>query len=303
MRWPRNEAIGGAAGPSAGLTFAGAAPVEVRTPHREGRSLADGDAGRLSDRRASALALRGEMKGPFRWTLQPQVVATLPAGGGSSSRRRGRFDAVTGASFESAEARVEGGRSGDGAYETLARVTIEGLDLMGLVTADRIVAQVRGLGPADPARPFLAQAGTETWDAPFTPAGTEIVNLRVLDAPVSFGSHVAALGEAGTLRGLERRLASDAALRAVGERNGWGGSTDGDEAVTVPLFGDLRVEMADLSPAGCRILIPELGVLHLGEYSLRPGWRRLTMVRLELKGRLQGELAAGIVEIGGGPSR
>jgi hypothetical protein len=188
------------------------------------------------------------MKDPFRWTLEPQVTAELSAGGGSFSRRRGRFDAVTGASFESAEALVEDGRDSDGAYEILARVTIEGLDLLGLVTADRIVAQVRGFGLADPMRPFLGQEDAEVWDARFTPDGTEIVNLRVLDAPVSVGSDVAA-------------------------------------------------------PAGCTIPIADLGVLHLGEYSQGPGWYRLTLVRLELKGRLQGELVAGIVEIGGGPSR
>jgi len=241
MGWMGNEDVAGAAGSSARLAFAGIAPVEAWGLDREERRVAGGDGGPV--RRVSALALRGEMEAPFRWTIEPQGVATLDEGVGRAACRRGRFDAVTGASFDSAETRVEGENRSDGSYEVVARVTIEGLDLLGVVTADRIVAEVRGAVAAERAK---GEVGSGPWNlsqTPFTPTGTEVVNLRILDAPVSFDS-----------------------------------------------------------PLGCKIPIEGLGVLHLGELRLTPEVRRLTMLRLELSGRVRGELAAGIVEIGEGSS-
>jgi hypothetical protein len=185
----------------------------------------------MEKNRARALVLCGEMKGPFRWKIEPQVLAAIGGEGEGSTGRRGRFDAMTGASFEAAESRVECCPTGDGGIRV--RLAIEGLDLLGLVTADRIVAELREPGREGSARPSSVQ-GDEG-------VGMEIVNLRVLDEPV---------------------------------------------------------ETAHLSPAGCRIPVADLGTLHLGEVRETAEGRRLTMVRLELTGRLQGELVAGCVEVG-----
>jgi hypothetical protein len=220
---------------------------------REGGSrVAGDDVERRYFYRASARALSGEMRSPFRWTIEPQAVATLAAGGGRSSIRRGRFDAVTGASFESAESRVSGHRRSDGAYETVAEVVIEGLDLLGLVTADRIAAHLRGLYLPGllATSPVAAAVGELALDAPFTAVETELLNLRVLEVPVSLPSRV-------------------------------------------PDVSD------PLSAAGYRIPIPEVGDLYVGEYRTTPASRRLTMLRLVLHGRLQGELVGGVLETNG----
>lgn len=260
MRWTRREVLDGVAKTAAaaaavaatGGAFARASCGDGATPGEDGAGVPDAGAERRFLYRASALALSGEMRAPFRWTIEPQAVATLAAGGGRSSCRRGRFDAVTGASFESAESRVSGHRRSDGACETVAEVVLEGLDLLGLVTADRVAARLRGLYPLGPPAPAPAAAVEElALDSPFIAVETELVNLRVLDAPVHLPSRV-------------------------------------------PDAGD------PLATAGYRIPLPEVGDLFVGGYRATPASRRLTMLRLVLQGRLQGELVGGVLDTNGG---
>src|SRR5581483_4186550 len=97
--------------------------------------------------RAHAVALSAHIRSPHYDHLPPDVSLALPISGGTGSKRMEKIRFRDIISVESASVHVAGvsHRNGDGVAEkhsTLATATIEGLDILGVVKADRIVARL-----------------------------------------------------------------------------------------------------------------------------------------------------------------
>jgi hypothetical protein len=125
---------------------------------------------------AEASALKGTLILPISQEIEPQVHAKLPEVGGYLTQRADLYRLESIISFRSAYTHVSGALSdkSDGGHTTLTTTVVEGLNVMEVVTADRIVGQMITDHPLEgkgyiPSISFL---------------GTRIENLRIAGEPI-----------------------------------------------------------------------------------------------------------------------
>jgi hypothetical protein len=154
---------------------------------------------------AEASAVVGELRLPLVQEIKPQLYAKLPERGGYLSQRNKDYHLEEVISFRSAYTQVAGNRDlkpGHG-WSTLATVAIEDLNVLDVVTADRVVGQLSTEHPLVGYVPKL------------TFLGTRFENLRIAGHPVKLDLDPHLLGEKlendapyGSHPGFLERLAS-----------------------------------------------------------------------------------------------
>ncbi|MGO8933489.1 MAG: hypothetical protein ACLQDA_07235 [Terracidiphilus sp.] len=140
--------------------------------------------GRTHHYHAEATILSGHLRLPLEHHIQPQAHTHLPKEGGYFSHRAERFLLESVISFRSAYTHVAGNINPKpgGGWTTLATTVIEGLNVMEVVTADRIVGQTITEHPVEgyvPTVNFL---------------GTRFENLRIAGFPVDLDLNLNFLG-------------------------------------------------------------------------------------------------------------
>ncbi|MGA3130335.1 MAG: choice-of-anchor P family protein [Terracidiphilus sp.] len=111
---------------------------------------------------ASATAISGHLKLPLETEITPQAHCELPAKGGHCSQRIGNFSVQEVISFRSAYTRVSGNKgTKDGhGWTTMTTTVIEGLNVLEVVTADRVVMQTITEHPLEGYVPSVSFLGT-----------------------------------------------------------------------------------------------------------------------------------------------
>ncbi len=123
---------------------------------------------------AQAFALQGDLQLPLRAEIRPQAFADLPKVGGYLSERVHDYRLEGVISFRAAYTQVAGNldrKPGHG-YVTLATAVLEDFNILDVVTADRVVAQVSTEHPLEGCVPEV------------TFLGTRFDNLRIAGHPV-----------------------------------------------------------------------------------------------------------------------
>jgi hypothetical protein len=123
---------------------------------------------------AEAHALSGHLVLPIKRTIEPQIPLSILPSGGYNSQRAGIFHLEQVISYRSAYTEVAGNKEekpGHG-WSTLATAVIEGLNILEVVTADRVVAQISTEHPLIGHVPHI------------TFLGTRFENLRIAGHPV-----------------------------------------------------------------------------------------------------------------------
>jgi len=123
---------------------------------------------------AEAIALGGHFDLPVSQEIEPQAHTILPEAGGYFSQRAEAFQLHSLLSFRSAYSHVAGNRSdkpGKG-WDTLTTTVIEGLNVLEVLTADRVVGQTITGHPLDGYVPTISFLGTR------------FENLRIAGHPV-----------------------------------------------------------------------------------------------------------------------
>src|SRR5450631_160572 len=102
------------------------------------------DVKRVHTFHAEASVLDAQLQRPLQQDVRPQAFAKLPREGGYLSERAENFRLEGVISFRSAYTQVAGNLSAkpDHGWVTLATSVIEGLNVLDVVTADRVVAQI-----------------------------------------------------------------------------------------------------------------------------------------------------------------
>jgi hypothetical protein len=134
---------------------------------------------------AEAFALKGELRLPLKAPVKPQAYVKLADNGGYLSERAIDFRLEGVFSFRHAYTQVSGHpdcKAGHG-YVTLATSVIEGFNVLDVVTADRIVAQVSMEHPLDGYVPEV------------TFLGTRFENLQIAGHPVTVDLDTELFGE------------------------------------------------------------------------------------------------------------
>ncbi|MGD0095347.1 MAG: hypothetical protein ABSB60_02565 [Terracidiphilus sp.] len=123
---------------------------------------------------AEASALKGHLKLPIAQEIEPQVHTKLPETGGYLTQRTEIYRIESIISFRSAFTHVGGNRSDKpgGGFTTLTTTVVEGLNVMEVVTADRVVGQMITEHPLDGYIPSISFLGTR------------FDNLRIAGHPV-----------------------------------------------------------------------------------------------------------------------
>lgn len=247
--------------------------------------------------RGNAVAFGGQITSPFTESLDACGAAVLPPTGGFASASVGRFAYRDIVSFESASSTAAGSTSDHRkrrTYDTAVAVTIEGLNVMNMVTADEVVARLTSTHPED------------TYDPEMLPVGSYFKNLRIGGIPVKPTPRSEVVG-VGTYAELLRTCSNEKPPNLTMQQ--W---TPGPVS---PVFEDQRfleplfetANEAELSKAGIdasvpgRVHVPGFGMIYYGQYLVCRFSRRLTMLRIDLGCAVEGTMTFGSEETNGHP--
>jgi len=131
--------------------------------------------------------LEMEIKEPFQEKVSPQAKVELYGGGERSHyhfKHAGPFRLEGITSYQSGYTQVAGARSlkHEGRYSTLVTSALEGLNILDILTADRVVAQITTAHPLDGAVPEVSFLGTR------------FENLRIAGHKVELDTNLDILG-------------------------------------------------------------------------------------------------------------
>jgi hypothetical protein len=242
---------------------------------------------------ASASPLGGQMQQPFSRPIPSPASSALSAAGGFASSRSEAFNHENIVSFSAAYTRISGHEAPDGKeFSTLVTTVVEGLNILEIVTAKRVVAQLAVAFPKDGGLRRIATAGSH------------FEELRV-------GGHDATLKPNGTLLRSHVNLKE---IQGIGEeqskafkgsdwltsRYGWTRAGKNREAALTmcSLVNTVTGEM----PGGTRghvIAIPDFGRIFLGELLVSHGSAQLSMVRAELGCNVHASVTVSVAGSGG----
>ena len=265
---------------------------------------------------ADSNAFGGHIETPIKQLIPVAAPSSLPPVGGYQSAHSDRYQLEGILSFESAHTQVAGSVSHKtGGWTTLASAVIEGLNILNVITADRIVAQIATEHPPEGYIPTV------------TFVGTQIQNLRVSGFPLDpvfnlgMGDQGLAAGQFPKRALFENesflknaaaqceRMNNPKALPAwvqdrtipawVRERYTWDNAQLRERAVAVcSLVTEVRGEFPG-RPFGHVLEIPEIGRVFLGELLVDDNTYRIIGMRLELGCTTHGAASASAVSIEG----
>lgn len=251
---------------------------------------------------AEASVLSAKLEQPLRAEILPQAYVNLPGRGGYLSQRAKCFHLETVISFESAYTQVAGNPSDkpkDG-WVTLATSVVEGLNVLDVVTADRVVAQISVTHPEKGYVPRVTFLGTRFEGLKI--AGVEIEPQIDLDfctptkdnqlylADGSFRRKVEAHRTALASAPADIKQAYSGAMPDTTKLNtAWenylkkGASRPGDFVVSSLVTG---IGQPDGKPPGDSYVnalsVPEFGKIFLGELRVECDSFELSMIRLQM---------------------
>jgi hypothetical protein len=222
---------------------------------------------------AQAIGFSATLHKPCCENIPGQAAVSLSQTGGESYSVVRNFDWKGIFRFDEASAYVTGS-SDHGAHNTLATVTVRGLNIANMITADQIIARVS-------TRHERGSDG-EIGEGEITLAGSSFHGLRIAGYPVDVPLQMDACAPSSTFADI---------CRVAGER---GFVNEKLQSASYSVAAP-RCDAADLKFDKGRIHIPEFGTIYLATVIFKPGYRRISMLRAEL-----GCPIGGGVEVSGG---
>jgi hypothetical protein len=261
---------------------------------------------------AETMVLSGHLVLPVSQKIEPQAHTKLPENGGYFSQRLDGYRLESVISFRSAYSHVSGNKSNKpgGGWNTLTTTVVEGLNVLEVLTADRVVGQTITEHPLEGYMPSISFLGTR------------FENLRIAGYPVKmefdydiFGprpiNDLPYVKDAGVVSRVSRQY--DRILRnknlpaALQERyNQLSSTLGGSEEVECSLVN----RVAGLFPGsifGNVITVPGFGTITLAKLTVKhedphekskvPRKTTFTLIMIDLK---LGCVIEGEIPIGGG---
>jgi hypothetical protein len=220
------------------------------------------------------MVLSGHLKLPLSHPIEPQTHSKLSAEGGYVSQRSDAYQLESVISFRSAYSHVAGNKSckpGEG-WNTLTTTVVEGLNVMEVLTADRVVGQTITQHPLKGYMPSISFLGTRFENLRIAGIPVELEYDYDIFGPMPINDMPYAL-EAGVVsrvsRQYDRILQNKNLPAALQERYNRLSSTLGSaEAIECSLVN----RVAGLFPgtiAGNMITIPGFGTITLGKLTVK----------------------------------
>ncbi len=261
--------------------------------------------GRTHQYHAEATSLTGKLNHPLPQEIVPQTHARLPKEGGYLAQHTDKFrlEAVIG--FQSAYTHVSGNldssKPGHG-WATLTTSVVEGLNVLDVVTADRIVCQIGTEHPLEGYTPHV------------TFLGTRFENLRIAGHPVDLDIDLSLLG---ARPGDDKPYLSqpDLLKRLAKQRDNIHSHSDLPEEIAkryAKIPSDTSLESFECSLAhrakggfpgrdfGHVIHVPDFGYIHLMVLHIEHKDPKQTTFKLNMLELHMGCIASGMTNIGTG---
>lgn len=253
---------------------------------------------------ADANSLGGFIETPFQKIVPSQASVSLPPVGGHATTQTEAFNFEGIISCRSAYTRVTGTQvAPDGAWSTTVTSVVEGLNILEVVTAERLVAQVSVVYPRDGRYLEISLAGSQ------------FDRLRLGGCDASPRLNPTLLGAARTSikfsvfqqtgREQARKIVENAEagrdeFRWVRDRFGWMlRDPEEDRCVLCSLVDSLDGSVPGTS-FGHVVEIPDFGRIFLGELLVCPGSVQFSWVRAELGCSVSGAVSASSARANGG---
>ena len=248
---------------------------------------------------ASAHALSGHFVRPIEHLIDVQAGTTLPSTGGHGSSRVDNFRFNEMVSFKTAYSQVSGSekiQDNKFIHTTLATTAIEGLNILDLVTADRIVAR-------------LASSYSSGPEPHIVVIGSRFENLRIAGCKIDVELHHELALKLDTFDAVRKEFESNPDFRKMADNPfDLGKLPNKIEAHGVVCCSLVK----EILPAKCPgivryghhghiLVVTEFGKIHLGEIVFQHGRKTLTMIRIELGSPNGGGVTAAQADSNGRP--
>ena len=212
---------------------------------------------------AEGHALSGEFRHPLWSVIPAQASASLPTIGGHATAEAKNFGHQDFVSFKSAHTHISGKHRQDDTYATHASVVIEGLDILGVVKADRIVSRLTSIH-----KPHESEGHIIAEDSRFE-------GLVIKGEAVKVILRHDLLVKCKTFETLTKGIADD-------EKFGKILPLTSRRVAICTLVEKIETNLKGVDLKHHVIKIENFGKIFLAEIFAEPGTRTLTMLRLEL---------------------
>jgi hypothetical protein len=246
---------------------------------------------------AHGFALGGMITQPFKENIESHAATSLPSIGGFASVKAENYSLKEIVSYDGAHTYVSGIQNDDGVHSSVATSTLEGLNILDVITADAIIGR-------------LSARHKDGAPAEIITLGSSFVNLKIAGQPVEVDLDNDLFTLNPTYSGLLDHLQGKgkAAKKAPSgkSRYQWGAAgTDVpkgmEKGMLIPsatgwnhangilhtsLVKQIRPVGSNSSPEeppyAYAIQIPHVGTVYLGELFVSADTKRLSMLRVEL---------------------
>ncbi|MEM6793211.1 MAG: choice-of-anchor P family protein [Acidobacteriota bacterium] len=255
---------------------------------------------------ASAMALGGQIGRPFHEALETQASTVLPPVGGRATASVANYHYNDLISFRRGSSTVHGniedGPNGR-VYNTLSTVSVEGLNIADLITADQVVARL------------VSERQENETEQRILPIGSYFVNLRVLGIPIDL-QHAQIWNSSGDAKMLlnpdeetHSEIRDGRTLPVGAEKNRKASEPFLDRYQVYSLYDTtaipkgLELERSHESslqnrrlPAAWCLYLPGFGRVFFGEMIVTRDSRRLSMIRIEMGSPCKGSVVLAVTE-------
>jgi hypothetical protein len=220
-------------------------------------------------------ALSGQILRPLQHLIDVQAAASLPSIGGHGKAHVDNFQFQDMFSFKAAYTYVSGSHDEESkSHTTLATSVVEGLNILDVVTADRVVARLSSQHPPKHKEPSI------------TLMGSKFDNLRITGCPAEVELDFELFERLDTFEAMRNEFKTNANFRRIAEDPYQTGKPQKlpelHEVMICSLVKDMKTTCHGVKRVGHAFVIPQFGKVFVAEIVAKHSTRTLTMLRLEL---------------------
>lgn len=232
---------------------------------------------------ACAHAFSGRFTRPFDHHIDVQAATSLPIIGGHGNARVENFQFREFVSFRKGYTHVSGGdQAEDKSHNTLVTAVIEGVNILDILTADRIVARLYSKHREGEAEPS------------FNMVGSRFENLRIADCKVGVDLNLELFEDISTFEKAQAAFVKKGGeFRKIAEDPFEVGrpvkAPDPHGAFLCSCVKDIKTTCPGVKAVGRHgFEVRGFGKVFLGELVIKHGFRTLTMMRFEIGSAVSG---------------
>jgi hypothetical protein len=212
---------------------------------------------------ADGHALSGEFTRPFKHLIDAQASTSLPTIGGQSRALVEDFKVQEHISFRRGYSNVSGSKRDDGIYDTHATAVVEQLNVLDVITADKIVARLS------------SEHHVGEREGHIIAVGSKFENLRIAGYEVKIELYHDLFLRNKKFEDLRKHCEKDKDARSTVIAKAEG-------VVLCSLVKSIETNAPGVEVRGNAIIVPHFGKIFVAEVLAEHGTRTLTMMRLEL---------------------